>query len=197
MRLDPRAVQGLNLLPDPAHPAHPSILSILNKTRTPGGSRLLTAWLKAPLVEVDKITERLDLVEVMVTSTEVRQTLYEEHLRKFPDFQRLAAKFAAGRASLQDAYRVFVALERLEPMVAALQAYQGDRLPQLQDNFIKDLQEAQRDLDNFYKMVETTVDLDQVKKGNFLIKPSFDENLAELRAELDGLEAKLGQVKAL
>ena len=129
-----------------------------------------------------------------MTSTEVRQALYEEHLRRLPDFQRLAAKFSAGRGGLQDAYRVFVALERLEPMVACLQAYQGDSLPQLQDNFIKDLQEAQRDLDNFHKMVETTVDLEEVKKGNFLIKPSFDDNLAELRAELDELEAKLGQV---
>ena len=73
MRLDPRALQGLNLMPNPSAPSHPSLLSILNKTRTPGGSRLMHSWLKQPLLSVEKIVERLDLVEVMVTNTEIRQ----------------------------------------------------------------------------------------------------------------------------
>ena len=73
MRLDPRALQGLNLMPNPSNPSHPSLLSILNKTRTPGGSRLMLSWLKQPLLSVEKIVERLDLVEVMVTNTEIRQ----------------------------------------------------------------------------------------------------------------------------
>ena len=116
-------------------------------------------------------------------------------MRKFPDFQRLAAKFAAKKGNLQDAYRVFVAFEKLEPVVESLQSYVGEALPALQDNFIKDLQESQRDLENFYRMVETTIDLDEVKRGSFLIKPSFDENLQELREMLDDLEGKLQQCR--
>ena len=77
----------------------------------------------------------------------------------------------------------------------SLQSYVGEALPALQDNFIKDLQESQRDLENFYRMVETTIDLDEVKRGSFLIKPSFDENLQELREMLDDLEAKLQQCR--
>ena len=73
MRIDPRALQGLNLMPNPSNPSHPSLFSILNKTRTPGGSRLMHSWLKQPLLSVEKIVERLDLVEVMVTNTEIRQ----------------------------------------------------------------------------------------------------------------------------
>jgi len=195
MRIDPRALQGLNLMPNPSNPSHPSLFSILNKTRTPGGSRLMHSWLKQPLLSVEKIVERLDLVEVMVTNTEIRQACYEEHLRKFPDFQRLAAKFAAKRANLQDAFRVFVAFEKLSPAVESLQSYAGDAQPALQDNFIKDLQESQRDLENFYRMVETTIDLEEVKRGNFLIKPSFDENLQELREMLDDIEGKLQECK--
>ena len=116
-------------------------------------------------------------------------------MRKFPDFQRLAAKFAAKRANLQDAFRVFVAFEKLSPAVESLQSYAGDAQPALQDNFIKDLQESQRDLENFYRMVETTIDLEEVKRGNFLIKPSFDENLQELREMLDDIEGKLRECK--
>ena len=116
-------------------------------------------------------------------------------MRKFPDFQRLAAKFAAKKGNLQDAYRVFVAFEKLSPVVESLQSYVGEALPALQDNFIKDLQESQRDLENFYRMVETTIDLDEVKRGSFLIKPSFDENLQDLREMLDDLEGKLQQCR--
>merc|ERR1712088_987009 len=168
-------------MPNPSNPSHSSLFSILNKSRTPGGSRLMLSWLKQPLLSVEKIVERLDLVEVMVTNTEIRQACYEEHLRKFPDFQRLAAKFAAKKGNLQDAYRVFVAFEKLAPVVESLQSYVGESLPALQDNFIKDLQESQRDLENFYRMVETTIDLEEVKRGNFLIKPSFDENLLDCK----------------
>jgi DNA mismatch repair protein MSH2 len=195
MRLDPRAVTGLNLLPSAARPTLPSVLSILDRTRTPGGGRLLQAWLKQPLLSVEKIQERLDLVEMLVGETEIRQACHEEHLRRFPDFQRLAGRFLAKKATLQEAYKVFVALERLEPLIGCLQTYQGDSLPALQDTCVKDLQEAQRDLENFYKMVETTLDMSEVKKGNFLVKPSFDENLEELRGQLDGLETKLQQAR--
>ena len=33
----------------------------------------MLSWLKQPLLSVEKIVERLDLVEVMVTNTEIRQ----------------------------------------------------------------------------------------------------------------------------
>ena len=68
-----RPIRGLNLMPNLSNPSHPSLFSILNKTRTPGGSRLMHSWLKQPLLSVEKIVERLDLVEVMVTNTEIRQ----------------------------------------------------------------------------------------------------------------------------
>jgi len=152
-------------------------------------------WLKKPLVSEVKIEERLDLVDIFVNNTEIRQICYEDHLRRFPDFQRLSAKFGAKKANLQDSYKVYVAIGKLKPLIESLQTYEGDNLPTLQDNFIKDLQEAERDLDNFYKMIETTLDMDEVSKGSFLIKPSFDENLGELREELDSLDEKLQKTR--
>ena len=100
MRLDQRAVHGLNLFDEPGHVGS-SVFNILNKTRTPGGSRLLQSWIKQPLIHVDAIKERLDLVECFVKNSDARQTLYEDHLRKMPDFQRISTKFQSKRASLQ------------------------------------------------------------------------------------------------
>ena len=59
--------------------------------------------------------ERLDLEKIMVISTEMRQMFFEDHLRKFPDFQWLSAKFGFSKASLQDMYKVYVTLSMLLP----------------------------------------------------------------------------------
>jgi len=194
MRLSPRAMLGLNIFPPPIKSSmHSSLYSILNQTRTPGGARLLTQWLKQPLLDPILINERLNIVEMMVLNTELRQILYEDHLRKFPDFQRLSAKFGSGKANLQDMYKVYVALSKLDPLISCLQekAGDGDNYVYLQDNFIKDFQEAQNDFEKFYQMVETTMDLKQVEEGHFMIKPDFDDNLGELREQLDTIENRI------
>ena len=54
-----------------------------------------------PCLKVDAIKERLDLVENFVENSEVRQIMYEDHLRKMPDFQRLSTRFQSKKASLQ------------------------------------------------------------------------------------------------
>jgi len=176
--------------------SNPSIYSILNNTRTPGGGRLLQQWLKQPLLCPQKINERLDLVEVMINNTNTRQTIHEDHLRKFPDLQRLSGKLAAKKANLQDMYRVWLSLSRLESLIKCLQEVE-DNYPVVQDNFVKELQEAQRDFDKFSQMVESTLDMGQVEQGRFMVKPDFDEELAEMKEQMDNVEVRLaGAVKS-
>ena len=129
-------IASLNVSPSP----HSSLYAILNQTRTPGGGRLLQQWLKQPLLDPVMINERLDLVEILVISTEMRQMFFEDLLRKFPDFQRLSAKFGFSKASLQDMYKVYMSLSKLVPLVCCLQEYagEGNNYATLQDNFIKD-----------------------------------------------------------
>ena len=85
-------------------------------------------------------------------------------------------------------YKVYVALGKLPALSALLEA---NATPALQENFIKDLESACRDFEKFCQLVESTLDLDLVRQGQFLIKADFDENLGELRAQLDSLEQKI------
>lgn len=67
--------------------------------------RLLTQWIRQPLRDLNKINERLDIVETLVTDTDIRQQLHDQHLRTIPDLQALMRKIQRKKANLQDCYR--------------------------------------------------------------------------------------------
>ena len=51
-----------------------SLLDVLNKTLTPIGSRMLRRWIALPLVNQEKIENRLDIVDFLIKN----ETLLEE-----------------------------------------------------------------------------------------------------------------------
>ena len=191
MRIDNRTVTGLNLFDDTGLVGC-SLFQILNKTRTPGGTRLLQTWIKQPLIQHELIQERLGLVDFFVQNSDIRQSLYEDHLRKMPDFQRIATKFQNKKANLQDMYKVYVAVTKLGILKDQLETV-GDGNSLITENFTKDIQESLRDFEKYMQLVESTLDLDQVQNGLFLIKSEFDEQLGELRQELDTVENRIQQ----
>uniref|UniRef100_A0A1B6C2N8 DNA mismatch repair protein MSH2 n=1 Tax=Clastoptera arizonana TaxID=38151 RepID=A0A1B6C2N8_9HEMI len=190
VHLDVAAVQALSLLPPPGsqsihHMKHNNVLGLLDKCRTPQGHRLLSQWVKQPLRDLLSISDRHDVVEVLVQDTELRQSLYEEHLRKIPDLQALSKKLQRKKANMQDCYRIYQAMLRLPNLIEALKS--SDH-PTFQGMFIKPILEHLSDMAKFQEMVETTLDMELVDKGEFLIKPEFDEELQGLREKMNGLE---------
>ncbi|WAR07976.1 MSH2-like protein [Mya arenaria] len=176
MRLDAAAVRALNLLPNTLEGGNKnqSVLGLLNRCRTAQGQRLLGHWVKQPLVDINKIEERLNIVEALVEDTELRQTLYEDQLRKIPDFQRLAKKFQRKKANLQT-------LERTDSQHKTL----------LMHVFSNPLKEMLMDFAKYQEMVEATMDLSQVENHEFVIKADFDEGLTALKERIDSLEESI------
>lgn len=190
MKLDAAALRALNLMPGPRDGAKTmSIFGLLNHCKTPIGSRLLAQWLKQPLMSVQEIENRQQLVEAFVNDTELRQNLQEEHLRSIPDLYRLAKKFQRKLANLEDVVRAYQVVIRLPGFIEAFESVMDESYRDALDkSYTKPLRELCNKLGKLAEMVETTVDLDALDRHEFIIKADFDEHLRTLRGKLDQLQ---------
>ena len=192
MHLDVAAVNALNLFPQPGDGGCKTmcVSGLLNVCKTSQGQRLLSQWVKQPLVDERKINERLDLVELFFDNTNIRQEIQDGPLRHIPDLSRLSKKYYSSRCNLQDCYRVYKAILQLPILVEALKQYEGKHSKVVEDVFVKPLEAAVSDFDAFTELVDTTIDLDEAAKQNYIIKPEFDESLQECADAMDQLNSQ-------
>ncbi|KAK8954987.1 DNA mismatch repair protein MSH2 [Platanthera zijinensis] len=110
MRLDSSAIRALNILESKTDAnKNFSLLGLMNRTCTAGmGKRLLNKWLKQPLLDVDEINCRLDLVQAFVDDVELRKTVRQQ-LKKIPDIERLTHNLRKRAANLSPVIKLYQA----------------------------------------------------------------------------------------
>ena len=96
-----------------------TLASILDRTRTPMGARLLKKWLTEPLMDRDAINSRLDAVEELVSETVARNQIADA-LRQVRDLERLVARVVYGSANARDLIAVKLCLGALPELKVAL-----------------------------------------------------------------------------
>ena len=118
MPLDDMTRRNLELVESLRGGAEGTLLSVLDRTQTPMGARLLRQWLLAPLIDVKAIEARLDAVSALVHDALARDAL-RSALDGVRDVERLAAKTASGRCTPRELGALGVSLGRLPAVASA------------------------------------------------------------------------------
>lgn len=78
-----------------------TLLKVLDKTKTPMGARLLKQWISQPLMNVDKINIRLNVVNELFDKKAVNEEI-EKILSGIGDMERLVSKISFGKVNPRD-----------------------------------------------------------------------------------------------
>ena len=78
-----------------------TLLSVLDRTRSPAGTRLLRRWVLAPLLNVEAIRARQDAVEELSRAGSPLDEI-ESLLGKLGDLERISSRIALERANARD-----------------------------------------------------------------------------------------------
>ena len=104
-----------------------SLLSVIDRTVSGAGARLLRVRLTAPLTDPDAIAERLDAVGFLVEAEGARSGL-RERLRRCPDVERALSRLSLGRGGPRDLAAVRDALGQIPAIRDALGAEEAGGL---------------------------------------------------------------------
>ncbi|BAS93104.1 DNA mismatch repair protein MSH2 [Oryza sativa Japonica Group] len=191
MRLDSAAVRALNIAEAKTDVnKNFSLFGLMNRTCTVGmGKRLLNRWLKQPLLDVNEINNRLDMVQAFVEDPELRQGLRYQ-LKRMSDIDRLTHALRKRTANLQPVVKLYQSCIRVSYIKNVLQQYDGSFSALIRTKFLNSLDEwlTEDRFGRFASLVETAIDLDQLENGEYRISPRYSSDLAVLKDELSEVE---------
>ena len=114
VRLDKFTIRNLELI-DSMGEDGKSLLSVIDRTLSPMGARLLRRWVLFPLKDVEQINRRLNVVEHFFKDTEAREQL-KQQLETIGDLELLVSKVAVGRITPRELVQLRAALAAIEPI---------------------------------------------------------------------------------
>lgn len=151
-----------------------SLISILDKTQTAMGGRLLKKWISAPLRDLEPIKKRLDSVEELLKNKKIRKEL-NDNLKEIGDLERLISRICTGRANPREVVAVKSSLRKI-PVLKKL-------LEQLEISTLRNISDQLDPLDKIVEKISTAV-IDSppaaVNEGG-IIRNGFSPELDELR----------------
>jgi DNA mismatch repair protein MutS len=154
-----------------------SLFSVLDRTLTPMGKRLLTRWVSRPLLQVREVARRQDGVEEFLSGESKRQKLHKA-LKGFPDLERLASRISVERANARDLINLKSALKSAESL--------KEPPSQPSSDIVRSNLEAIPDLRPLIDLIEKSI-VDEpplsLTEGG-LIKDGFDQELDGLKNEI-------------
>ena len=166
-----------------------TVLKILDQADTVMGSRIINEWLERPLVDIDKINRRLDIVDYFYNNPIDSQNI-SNFLSDIYDLERLVGKISYKRANARD----LISLKNSLKNIPDLKKY----LEKNNDENIKNLGINIPDVDNLHAILSDAIVDDppiSITEGG-IIKPGFNEYLDDLKEESESAVSKLANYES-
>ena len=158
-----------------------TLLSSLDLTKTPMGSRRLNRQLTHPLTDIGEINRRLDAVEFLAGHTVLRLGLCSQ-LARCADIERIAARIAYGNAGPRDLLALADSLSALPELKRTAGDAGGDTIPDVIRTAIADIRDLPETIDLIRKAIVD--DPPAVARNGGVIRSGYP-------AELDGIRGVL------
>lgn len=156
---------------------HGSLYWLLDETQTAMGMRLLRNWIDRPLVNLERILERQDIIQVFLDHFFERSDL-SESLKGVYDIERLASRVSFGKANPKDLLQLGDTLARVPLIKSILESIGAPELDKLV-NQLDTLPELE-------SLIRSAIDPDAqatITEGN-IIRTGFDDTLDKYRKVL-------------
>ena len=92
-----------------------SLVSVVDKTTSPMGARLLRNWLAMPVKSINELNSRHNIVDLLYIDNS-RRALLRDIISNIGDLERVVSRAAAGRISPREAVQLKRGLEQMEPL---------------------------------------------------------------------------------
>jgi DNA mismatch repair protein MutS len=125
MVLDRATRRNLDVLESSAGESGPTLLRVLDRTGTPMGARLLRSVLGQPLLDAERINQRLDAVSALVSDSRLRARLVDS-LHGLADLERLAVRAGQQLLAPRECLSLASGLERIPRVQRALASSTAD-----------------------------------------------------------------------
>jgi len=150
-----------------------TLFELMDRTRTPMGTRTLKNWLSKPLMNVDDINERLDSVEWLVQDR-TRKAEIAEYLEDVHDLERLLSRSVHGSANARDLKAIRGSLSVVPILASTL-----GEVPASLDVIAEGLDPCEDLVSDLERAIVDEAPM-SVRDGG-MIKEGYDKDLDELR----------------
>ena len=188
MLLDSSTIRNLELLKNIRDgSSRGALLSVLDKTVTAPGARLLKKWIKEPLLVKDAIVQRLDAVEALHKNIIAREEIISL-LQETYDLERLISRVNYGNANPRDLLSLAKSLQQIPALKQKIKPLSGNLLQQIA---------AMQDSQDVAMLISKSIKEDApitIREGG-MIKPGYNSELDTLRNIKNNSKKYLQQVE--
>ncbi|MEO8513729.1 MAG: DNA mismatch repair protein MutS [Ignavibacteria bacterium] len=159
-----------------------TLISILDRTQTAMGARLLKNWISRPLKKLSQLHKRQECVTEFYENKPLAGNL-TGLFKNIGDLERLISKIATARAVARDLINLKYSLKNIGAVKLELSKAEAKTLKDINNNL--------KELNDLVELIDVSINEDSSiqMESKIIIKPGYNKELDELRNILNSGEA--------